>query len=497
MNTQDNVLTKEEARAKLILGANKVADAVKLTLGAAGANAVLQDGAQPGHRVTNDGVSIAQSIFLADPYEQMGANLMKEIASRADKESGDGTTTATVLAQAILQEGSKIEAHPMEILRSLNECLPIIEQAIDAQKQAIGVDDIGKVATISGESEELGKLLQEIYQKVGKEGIVEIDNSNLPTSFYEIIEGVRFRGAGYLGAYSTTEQGRAVYLNPKILISREKITSVNQIEYIVKALAEKGLNELVIYCEDMDMAVASRLALTHLQGGFKTLVIKAPQLFKDWFYEDLALLTGATAIDGKEGKTFKNLMFNDLGTCDKIVVTKDETRVLGVKASEEYITKLKEEAKTDENLSMRVAWLQTKAAILKMGANSDSELSYKKLKAIDAISACHLALEDGVVPGGGIALSSFADELPDTVGGRILTIALKAPARQIAENAGHELKIIGKDTGLNAKTGEIVNMWEANIIDPSRVVKNAVKAAISVAGSVLTTAIVVKLPDKQ
>lgn len=438
----DNLLTKTEARDRLITGFNTVADAVKLTLGAAGANAVLQASEQPFHRITNDGVSIAQAITCENPYENMGANLAKEIASRADKESGDGTTTATVLAQAILSEGSKVEAHPMEILRSLNECLPIINASIDAQKKEITVDEIGKVATISSEDETLGVTLQKIYQEVGKDGIVELDNSNLPETFYEIIEGVRFRGAGYLGAYSTTEVGRAVYLEPKILISKEKITSVNQIETIVKLVTMEGKSELVIYCEDMDMAVASRLALTHLQGQFKTLVIKAPTLWKDWFYDDLAKITGATPVSANEGKTFKTLTLNDLGTCDKIITTKDETRVLGIKDINDYIQTIKDSE--DENKQMHLSWLQTKAAVLKMGANSDSELSYKKLKAIDAISACHFALEGGTVVGGGVALANCIKDLPDTIGGKILKVALCAPLKQIVDNAGGDANSVVK-----------------------------------------------------
>lgn len=493
MNT-DNVRTKTEAREKLIAGFNKVADAVALTLGAAGSNAVLQADALPGHRITNDGVSIAQAIHLDNPYENMGANIAKEVASRADKESGDGTTTSLVLARAILQEGVKVDAHPMEIMRSLNECLPIINKSIDDQTKQITVDEVGKVATISAEDEELGATLQKVYQEVGKDGIVELDNSNLPETFYEIIEGVRFRGAGYLGAYSSTEPGRAVYINPKILISKEKITTVNQIETIVKLCTMDGVNELVIYCEDMDMAVASRLALTHLQGGFKTLVIKAPTLWKDWFYADLAKITGATPVSTAEGKTFKTLQLSDLGTCDKIITTKDETRVLGIKDIKDYVQGIKDS--DDENKQMHLSWLQTKVAVLKIGANSDSELSYKKLKAIDAISACHYALSGGVVAGGGIALLNAVKEMPDTIGGEILKGALVAPVKQIIANAGSQRgfgETRGITEGFNAKTGEVIDMFEANIIDPSIITKNAIKVAISVAGSLLTTQIAVKL----
>lgn len=499
--TQDNVLTKEEARAKLIAGANKVADAVKLTLGAAGANGILQSPLQPFHEITNDGVSIAQSIHLTDPYENMGANLMKEIASRADKESADGTTTAVTVAQAIINEGSKVEAPPMEIMRSLNELLPLIEKSINEQKREITVDEIGKVGTISGESEELGRLLQEIYQKVGKEGIVELDGSGLPSTFYEIIDGVRFRNMGYMGDYCLTEPGKAVYDNIKVLVSKEKVENEDQLVHIINGLIGKEIYQLVLLCEDIDLKLASRIALTHMNGKFKMLLLKPPTLFKDWYFEDFAKITGATPIDIKNGKTFKSVALTDLGTCQKIIVSKNETRILGYKEITDHIASIKGGVKDDENLNMRLAWLQTKAAILKIGANSETELSYKKKKAIDAISACHLALEDGVVVGGGIALANTARKLPDTVGGKILRTALLAPLNQIIFNAGKDGKdfekgAMGGHMGFNAKTGEVVDMWEAKIIDPAKVVKNAIRIAISVASTTLTTQIVVKLPEK-
>jgi len=483
-----------------MIGINKVANAVKATYGAAGSNAILEAGERPGHRVINDGVSVANSIYLADPVENIGANIIKEIASRADKESGDGTTTATILAQAILQEGLKSTESPMTIKRSLDECLPLIMDAIDAQKRDITVDEVGQVATISAESEELGALIQEAYKTIGREGIIELDNSNLPTSFIEYSEGVRLRFAGYLGEYSTTQPGKAEYKKPLIVISKEKITNAKQVESIAGKLTTLD-QVLVLYVEDIDMAVASRLALTHIQSlmkgepGLKTLVIKAPTLWKDWLYEDLAKLTGATPIDFANGKTFNNFSEKDFGTCDKIVSTKDETRLIGTTDITKHISQLR--AQDDDQQKVRASWLETKVAILKLGANSDSELSYKRLKAIDAISASKLALEDGVVAGGGVALREASLGMPDTVGGRILSIALKQPMKQITANAGIDGSTVEyKDykTGFNAKTGEWVDMWEAGIIDPAKVVKNSVKNALSVASTVLTASVVVNLP---
>lgn len=509
MNTprESNIYTGKEAREALIRGVDAAVDAAKVTLGAAGANAILESGLQPGHLVTNDGVSIVQMVQMAHPVEQMGANLIKEIASRSDKESGDGTTTSSVLAQAILHEGMNAEASPMEIKRSLDECLSIINASLEAQKRDISVDEVGMVATISGESESMGAMFQEIYQIIGKDGIVELDVANLPESFYEITDGVRLRNTGFLGAYSTTEPGKAVYKNPLILITRQKISTIEDIEPVVKMLAQRGKSELVIYAEDIDMGVASMLAATHLQGKFKTLLIKAPTLWKDLITEDFAKITGATIIDTKEGYNLRTVTMTQLGTCETIITTKDETRVIGIKDISEWLAFL--EAEGSDESKMRLVWLQTKAAVLKLGASTETELSYVRLKAEDARNASYLALQEGIVVGGGIALLNASRELPDTVGGRILRNALRAPLTQIIENSGwvvdktggkpNHVSIdvagdFGGTRGWNAKTEGIVDMWEAQIVDPLKVVRNAVKNAISVAGTVLTTQVIVTLP---
>lgn len=478
-------------------GVDAAADAAKGTLGAAGSNAILQSGMMPGHLVTNDGVSIVQMVQMENEYEQMGANLIKEIASRSDKESGDGTTTSTVLTQAILHAGADIDAHPMDIKRSLDECLPLIMESLDAQKKEITIDEVAQVATVSAENENIGELIGTIYQEIGRDGIIELDTSNLPDTFYEISEGVRLIGAGFMGAYSTTEQGKAVYKNPKILISKDKISSTDELGPIVKALMDAGKNELVIMAEEVDMGVASVLAATHLRGGFKTHIIKAPTLWKDWIMEDFARITGATMVNRAEGITFKSLMMSHLGTCEKLITTKDETRVIGIKDISAYVQELKDTGTDEANL--RAMRLQTKVATIRLGANSDSELSYLRLKTEDARNAAYLALQDGVVAGGGSALVMASKTLPDTVGGRMLKEALKAPAKQIGLNAGRDLTI-GSDYedghGFNAMTGEFVDMWVAGIIDPTKVVKNSIKNAISVAGTVLTTQCVITMPKQ-
>lgn len=471
---------------KLIKGANYVADRVKLTLGAAGSSAAIESALPPFNRIVDDGRSLADAIWLEDSIQNMGANIMKEIAVQADKESADGTTTAVVIAQALINGARSEGKTGVKTKRELEAILPSIIASIEAQKKEITVDEIDNVALTSSNDPELAALFKEMYQKIGKDGIIEFDNSHLPQTVYELIDGVRLRSAGWLGAYSSTEPGKAVYKNPKILISKEKITSIDQLEGdrqhpgIVVQCADQGIHELVIYCEDIDLSVASQLARVHLSGGFKTLVIKSPALWKDWLFEDFALLTGSTAVDYANGKTFKNLSIKDLGTCEKIITTKDETRVLGTLDITTHIEALKERGKEDDQQLLRATWLSTKAAILKVGANSESELAHKRAKVQDAIGACRLALETGVVKGGGASLIGALIGIgKDKDVPMYIQEALAAPYKQICAN-------------------EEVNNLDIpdTILDATGVVKNSVTAAFSVAGTLLSTKIVVPIPQK-
>lgn len=492
---KSNVYKGREARELLVAGINEVADAVVVTLGAKGRNAILHENEYPNHIITNDGVSIAQKVLMRHPVEQMGADLMKEVADRANKESGDGTTTATTLARAIINNGMLLTDDPMTLKRSLDECLPIIEKSIDAQKREITVNEVAAVATISAEDPALGEVLQKIYQEIGKDGIVELDVSGMFETTYEIKEGVRLRTTGYLSHHMANEGTRAVYKKPKILITRQRIATLADIDPLFAALSQAGTNEVVIFADDIDASVVAALAYTHKAGVFKTLIIKPPVLWKDWVFEDFAAITGATIIEPASGLTLKTANVSHLGTCEKLVVTKDETTVIGVKDISEHIAKLKENA--DEQTLLRISWLNTKAAVLKVGANSESDLSYRRLKAEDARNAVYLALQDGVVPGGGVALLNAANTMPDTIGGNLLKKTLKAPIAQIMKNAGwdktdliDESREKIENVGFDAKNGGYVDMWEAQIIDPAKVVKNAIKTAISVAGIVLTTEVV-------
>lgn len=486
----DNISTDKQ---KLINGINKVCDAVKITLGGAGANAILEEDLQPFHIITNDGISIAEKIKLNDPVENIGANLMKEVAIRANKESGDGTTTTMVLTQAILNEGIKIKASPMEVKRSLDECLPIINKCLDEQKKEITVDNIKSVALTSSEDETLSQLLQDIYKEIGPNGIIELDNSNTADTFYEITEGVRLRNTGFIPSLVPMYKKQEVWNKPKILIIKQEINTNTQLEPIYIKLKESGITEIVLLVDQIDNTSLSAIAHLHQNGIMKTLVLKAPTLFKDWIYEDFAKITGATIIDTASGTGFKTFKTSYLGECDKIIATSNETRILGIKDISEHIKSLEEIATDDSKI--RLSWLQTKAGILKLGANSESELSYKRLKVEDARNATYQALQSGVVAGGGVALVNCVDELPNTVGGDILKQALLRPIQQIIINTGLEKEEktyeLGGDLGFDTRTMTVINMWEAGILDPVSVVKNSIKDAISVAGTVLTANVII------
>ena len=478
-------------REALMRGIKKACNTIAGTLGPKGYSLVLEDVLFPGHLVTNDGWAILKKIKLADPLEQRGVELLKEAVEKSNKESGDGSTTATILTSAILEEGLKLNTHGQEIKDSLDACLCIIEKSIDDQTKQITPEEVGQVATISSGDEKIGAILQEIYTKVGKDGIVEMDNSNTPETFYEIVEGVRLKNAGFMYPYMTNdERGRsATYLNPKILITKQKINVQKDIDPLMQKLIAEGASELVIFCDDIDPSVSNLFAMTHQQGLFKTLVIKAPTLWKNWLFEDFALMTGATIIDPEQGLNLKRLELRHLGTCEKLIAKADETLVFGTQDLTAHIEKLKEDGKIDDQQLLRASWLQTKTAILKVGASSESELSLKRLKVEDARNAAYQALQGGIVVGGGIALFTTAQNLPDTIGGKILKQALTKPLWQIIGNADIKniLSDLSATNGFDAKSGETVDMWKAGIVDAAPIIKNAVRNAISVAGTILTS----------
>lgn len=514
---KDNLYTSAEAREKLMSGIKKVATAVGSTMGTGGSNAILEAIENPGHMMTNDGFSIANSIVLADPIEEMGRRILVESINRANKASGDGSSTTAVLTAAILEEGNKYisEAHPMVIKRSLEECLPLIEESIKTQKRelfndgVLNLDLLEQVATVSSEDPAIGKTIAGIYTEIGKTGIIHWDISKTAQDSYTIGTGITVEGAGYYSPYmcDATESGQSTnqvrLKNPLVLITKQKISSAAEFNELGQNLYNKEVRDLVVFCDDIDPLVIPDIVKTRMVRGFRFILVKMPTLWKDWWFEDLAKASGATIVDAVAGLSLKAVKYEHLGSFESILITKDDTFIDGIKDLSEYIATIEAEA-TDEG-AIRASRLNTKTARYFVGAQSDSALSYRRLKVEDAISAAWQALNGGVVAGGGIALRNISvalcDEATPTVGQKILRTALDAPYSQILMNAGVKSSTDEYDGenewGYDTRTGEMVNMFEAGVIDPANVVINAAKNAISVAAAVLTANTVVTLPREE
>lgn len=510
MPKQDNF--HKDALPRIAEGVRKAKDIVAATMGPKGKNVIIQSPLYPYQFITNDGASVIKEMQLADPIENMGLNYAKELADRSNNNSGDGSTTSLVLLNAILEEGIKSGLNSLELKESLDACLPLIEKSIHDQTKQITVEDIPAVALIAGESEEIGTVLGEIYRTIGKDGIIHLEGSGTYATSYSLIEGVRFSDTGYLSPYmahdeeakkASKKEVRAVYNNPTILVTKNKIAHINDINPLLQALEAQSKKDLVIFTDDMDSGVARILIDAHTKGILNILIIKAPTLWKTYVFEDFAKCVGATIIEDASGtKLGKDLKFGWLGSCETLIVDKEETTVIGIKDISEHVAELEKEGTADAKL--RLSWLTTKTAILKLGAKSETELSYLRLKTEDAIHSSRLALKHGIVPGGGVALfnaSRSLGELSQSVGGKILRTALEAPIRQITANAGHNPDDIVASIntplntrGFDAKSGNIVDMMENNIIDASAIVLGAVRNSIGIASTLLTTSSVITLP---
>lgn len=502
--------TYKYALPRLAEGIRKACDMVAPTMGAAGTNVVLEHKLNPGHLLTNDGATIIQAIQLLDPIESIGLSFLKEAVERSNNNSGDGSTTTSVLLNAILQEGITSGVNTLEIKNSLDACLPLIEKSIDEQTRQITVEEIPAVATIAGENPGLAAILGDIYRVIGKDGIIHLEGSGTYETTYHLIDGVRFAGAGYLSPFMAHDdkaraggrkETRAVYENPSILVTKRKISHLNEINPLLAALQAQNKKNLVIFTDDMDSSVASVLIEAHKSHVIDLLIIKAPVLWKNYVFEDFAKVTGATLVEDASGITFKNLQLNHLGTCETIIVDKEETTVIGIADIADHLEELQKEQTTDSKL--RLSWLTTKTAILKLGAKSETELSYLRLKAEDAIHSSRLALKGGIVAGGGVALRNAAKVLKNTIGGKILKEALNAPLTQIMTNAGADkpgftgFEAMQNNIGFNAANGKYEDMFEANIIDAALVVKGAIRNALGIASTLLTTSSVVTLPPQE
>ena len=511
----------EEARRGLERGLNILADTVKVTLGPRGRNAVLEKkwGAPT---ITHDGVSIAKEIELEDPYEKIGAELVKEVAKKTDDVAGDGTTTATVLAQALVREGLRnvtAGADPIAIKKGIEKAVAAVSaQLLENAKEIETTDEIAATASISAADEQIGQLIAEAIDKVGKEGVVTVEESNTFGTELELTEGMRF-DKGYLSAYFVTDADRqeAVFEDPYILIVNSKVSNIKDLLPVVDPVIQSG-KQLLIIAEDVEGEALATLVLNKIRGIFKSAAVKAPGFGdrRKAMLQDIAILTGGTVISEEVGLKLENATLDMLGTARKVIITKDETTIVQGAGEEEAIagrvTQIRREIEnTDsdydrEKLQERLAKLAGGVAVIKAGAATEVELKERKHRIEDAVRNAKAAVEEGVLPGGGVALiqagkTAFASlELSgdEAVGAKIVQAAIEAPLRQIALNAGLEPGVVADRVaslpnghGLNAATGEYGDLVAQGILDPAKVTRSALQNAASIAGLFLTTEAVV------
>ncbi|MEV7608103.1 chaperonin GroEL [Microbacterium sp. NPDC089320] len=511
----------EEARRGLERGLNILADAVKVTLGPRGRNVVLEKkwGAPT---ITNDGVSIAKEIELDDPYEKIGAELVKEVAKKTDDVAGDGTTTATVLAQALVREGLRnvaAGADPISLKRGIEKAVAAItEELLASAKEIDSKEQIAATASISAADPAIGELIAEAIDKVGKEGVVTVEESQTFGTELELTEGMRF-DKGYLNPYFVTDPERqeAVFEDAYILIANQKISNIKDLLPIVDKVIQDG-KELVIIAEDVEGEALATLVLNKLKGIFKSVAVKAPGFGdrRKAQLQDIAILTGGQVITEEVGLKLENATLDLLGRARKVIVTKDETTIVeGAGEAEQIegrVTQIRREIEnTDsdydrEKLQERLAKLAGGVAVIKAGAATEVELKERKHRIEDAVRNAKAAVEEGIVPGGGVALIQSGTKVLDALslsgdeatGASIVRVAIEAPLKQIALNAGLEPGVVANKVselpsgeGLNAATGEYVDMFAAGIIDPAKVTRSALQNAASIAALFLTTEVVV------
>jgi len=512
------LLFDEQARQSLKKGMDTLAGAVRVTLGPKGRNVVL-DKKFGAPTITNDGVTIARDIELPDPFENMGAQLLKEVATKTNDVAGDGTTTATVLAQAIITEGLKnlaAGANPMILRQGLESGVDaVIEEIKSMSKQLETQEEIAQVASISAADTEIGALIAEVMDKVGKDGVITVEEGRGLAMEREYTEGMQF-DRGYISAYMATNMERmeAELSNPYILITDKKISAIADILPLLERVVQTGRKELVIIAEDVDGEALATLVVNKLRGTFDVLAVKAPGFGdrRDAMLEDIAVLTGGKVITEKAGLKLENATLRDLGRARTVAATKDNTTIVegagreeDIKARVRQIRALIDETTSDydrEKLQERLAKLAGGVGVIKVGAATEVELKEKKHRVEDALSATRAAIEEGIVAGGGSVLVHAIPVL-DTVkvapgdeqtGVNILRRALEEPLRQIAENAGRDGAVTVNDVrtsarghGFDALQGEYVDMFKAGIIDPVKVTRSALQNAASIAGMFLTT----------
>jgi len=519
----------ESARNRMLTGVNILADAVKVTLGPKGRNVVL-DKSFGAPTVTKDGVSVAKEIELENKFENMGAQMLKEVASKTSDVAGDGTTTATVLAQALLREGIKAVAagmNPMDLKRGIDKAVTAAVESLQKQSTPCSTSEaIAQVGSISANSDtEVGQLIAEAMEKVGKEGVITVEDATGLANELDVVEGMQF-DRGYLSPYFiNNQQTMSVDLeDPYVLLHDKKISNVRDMLPVLEAVAKSG-KSLLIVAEDVEGEALATLVVNTIRGIVKVAAVKAPGFGdrRKAMLEDIAILTGGTVISEEVGLSLEKATLNELGSAKKIAITKENTTIIdGAGSSEQIEGRVKqiraqiEESTSDydrEKLQERVAKLAGGVAVIKVGAATEVEMKEKKARVEDALHATRAAVEEGVVPGGGVALvralSSVeklkGDNEDQNVGIGIASRAMTEPLRQIVSNAGEEGSVVlnkvrdGKGNyGYNAQTGEYTDMIKAGILDPTKVVRTALQNAASIAGLMITTeAMVAELPKDE
>ncbi len=528
------IIFADEARQKLKKGIDILAKAVATTLGPKGRNVAL-DRKFGAPSITHDGVSVAKEIELKDPFENMGAQLLKEAATKTNDIAGDGTTTSTVLAHAIVTEGLKAlaaGANAMLLKRGIEKAAKAVAENIKSQAIEIKTkDQIAHVAAISAQDETIGQLIAEVFDKVGNDGVITVEESKGLEFETEYVEGMQF-DRGYISPYFITdpENMEAVIEDPYILVYDKKISAAQDIVPLLEKLLQIGKRELVIIAEDVEGEALATLVLNKLRGILKVLAVKAPGFGerRKAMLQDIAILTGAQLISEETGRKLEGVTIEDLGRAEKVVATKEDTTIIGgkgdpdmIKARIEQIKAEIERATSDydrEKLQERLAKLAGGVAIIRVGAATETELKEKKHRVEDAVSATRAALEEGIVPGGGVALMNAEEALADlkgdnedeAMGINIVRKALTVPMRLIAENAGVDGSVVvetvkriqaekgNKRIGYNVLTEKYEDMIEAGVIDPAKVTRGALENAASIAGMILTTeALITEIPEEE
>lgn len=520
------VIYGEEVKKRLKRGVDTVANAVKITLGPSGRNVILDKGFG-GPTITNDGVSIAKEIVLKDKFENMGAEIIKEVANKTNELAGDGTTTATILTQALLTEGLKhttMGVNSMAVRRGMERAsVDVVAALKEMAKQISTTEEIKQVATISAESEEIGAKIAETIEKVGKDGVVTVEESQSFGIDTEFTEGMEF-DRGYVSPYMVTnaERMEAEYKNALILITDKKVSSAKEILPLLEQVAQTGKKELVIIADDVDGEALATFVVNKIRGGFSVLAVKAPGYGdrKKEMLQDLAIMTGGQVITEEVGLTLEKAELAQLGKADRVVATKDKTVVVGGAGTKEAITARVDtlraqlantESKFDkEKIEERIAKLSGGVAVIKVGAATETEMKYLKLKIEDAVNATKAAIEEGIVPGGGTSLSRVAGivegrmdatmERDEMIGYKIVLKALEEPLKQLAENVGKDdgavivqkVKEAGGNAGYDAKKAVMIDdMIKAGIIDPVKVERAGVQHAVSAVAILLTSEVAI------